>query len=97
MCGILGMIGETSREEFTEALSLMNHRGPDGRGEFHSDNFHLGHLRLSILDLSDLASQPMFSSDKRYCIIFNGEIYNFLQIKEQLISFGYYFESSGDT
>ena len=81
MCGILGLIGETSAEEFSEALSLMSHRGPDGSGEFHHENFHLGHLRLSILDLSDLASQPMLSKDGRYCIIFNGEIYNFQDLQ----------------
>ena len=56
MCGILGLIGEIDRGGFSEALSLMSHRGPDGRGEFHRENFHLGHLRLSILDLTDLAS-----------------------------------------
>jgi asparagine synthase (glutamine-hydrolysing) len=75
------------------------HRGPDGDGLWLSENkkMGLGHRRLSIIDLSDAASQPMISPDGRFAIVLNGEIYNYIELKNQLVSTGYTFRSSSDT
>jgi len=88
MCGISGVFSSTiidrsSVESMTMALA---HRGPDAHGVYldPTQTMALGHTRLSIIDLSARANQPFFSSDGRYVIVFNGEIYNFQQIKEQL-------------
>ena len=73
-----------------------HHRGPDGTGIFLDEKISLGHNRLSILDLSDAASQPMASNDGRFVIIFNGEIYNFKELKKELKDF-YQFKTNSDT
>ncbi|MFH1918722.1 MAG: asparagine synthase (glutamine-hydrolyzing) [Planctomycetota bacterium] len=75
------------------------HRGPDGCGVFEdaSAEVSLGHVRLAILDLSDQATQPMHSADGRYVLVFNGEIYNFLELRESLATKGHTFSSTGDT
>lgn len=87
MCGILGYISKTEIEQsnFKEANNSIQHRGPDAQGFFYNDNKTLAfaHRRLSIIDLSAAANQPFTSSCGRYIIIFNGEIYNFHQIKNQ--------------
>ena len=98
MCGILGTIPATDENIFRIALEKLKHRGPDGFGIVNiGNNITLGHRRLAIIDLSDSASQPMFDVSKRFCIVFNGEIYNFLEIKEELEKKGYKFRSSSDT
>ena len=79
MCGILGIIGKVDEANFRHALDLMHHRGPDDSGVFHKGNFHMGFKRLSIIDLSREANQPMFCEDGRFGILFNGEIYNFVK------------------
>jgi asparagine synthase (glutamine-hydrolysing) len=71
------------------------HRGPDGMGVFVGDGVTLGHARLSVLDLSAAASQPMHSADGRYVIAFNGEVYNFGELKAELPEYG--FKTTGDT
>jgi asparagine synthase (glutamine-hydrolysing) len=78
---------------------LQQHRGPDGRGVYEDPERHvsLGHVRLSILDLSDSASQPMTTADGGDVIVFNGEIYNFQSLRERLQGLGHRFSSSGDT
>lgn len=73
----------------------ISHRGPDGEGFYFDQSLSLGHRRLSIIDLSEKANQPMIYKD--YIIIFNGEIYNFQKIKQQLIQNGHNFESDSDT
>lgn len=75
------------------------HRGPDGEGQWISDNglVGLGHRRLSILDLSEAGAQPMHYANGRYTITFNGEIYNYLELKSQLLQKGYSFHSDSDT
>ncbi len=86
MCGILGYVSgkvHLNEAEFRNALSRMNHRGPDAEGIFHHNETFLGHKRLSIIDLSESANQPMSSSDGRYIIVFNGEIYNYLELAKQ--------------
>lgn len=100
MCGIFGYIGDTrlvSRSKINACLDSIAHRGPDGHGIKYLDNAILGHRRLSIIDLSSKAHQPMTYSNKRYWITFNGEIYNYLELKESLIKKGYEFISNSDT
>ena len=79
--------------------AVQKHRGPDGQGVYESldEQVALGHVRLSILDLSDAAGQPMRSPCDRYILSYNGEIYNFPALKQQLESEGIRFRSSGDT
>ena len=85
MCGILGFCeGRAPRKDIDTLASLLAHRGPDARGVFAENNTTLAHLRLSILDLSDDANQPMFSHCKRYVMVYNGEVYNFREIQTRL-------------
>ena len=102
MCGILGRISLTEKidaSSMKRALDLMIHRGPDAAGVWmnHSENIWFGHRRLSILDLSELGTQPMVSFDGKLVIVFNGEIYNFKSIKDELRKKGYEFRSESDT
>jgi asparagine synthase (glutamine-hydrolysing) len=102
MCGILGQISisknfDLNQEIFIDALNLQKHRGPDDSGIVIDANFIFGHRRLSIIDLDDHAKQPMQVLNKLVTIIFNGEIYNFQEIKHDLIDKGYKFITSGDT
>lgn len=98
MCGILGTIPKTEKNFFKQALDRLKHRGPDDYGiESIKNDITLGHRRLSIVDLSSHGHQPMADHTKRYDIIFNGEIYNFLEIKKLLIQKGYIFHSNSDT
>jgi asparagine synthase (glutamine-hydrolysing) len=85
MCGIFGYYGtKLDKNRFEGALTSIVHRGPDDSGVAYFDNCALGHKRLSIIDLSPAGHQPMFNSDKTVVLTFNGEIYNFLEIRKQL-------------
>jgi asparagine synthase (glutamine-hydrolysing) len=95
MCGIIGGIGLKNWDE-TKILNYISHRGPDSKGSYKNDKIFLGHTRLSIQDLSKNGNQPMFSEDGRYVIIFNGEIYNHIEIREQFKN-EFNFKSTGDT
>lgn len=95
MCGIVGGIGFKTWET-DKILSNISHRGPDSQGSFNEDAVFLGHTRLSIQDLSENGNQPMFSTDYRYVIIFNGEIYNHLEIRAKFQN-DFVFRSTGDT
>ena len=100
MCGILGVVGSTCRVEksgFETALDLLAHRGPDDRGSLFYDEVSLGHRRLSIIDLSKAGHQPMIDADSGLVIVFNGEIYNYLELKEKLVSKGHRFVTQTDT
>jgi asparagine synthase (glutamine-hydrolysing) len=104
MCGIAGILSlESDSGSLIRRVELMQtslqHRGPDDAGVFVSQNrqIALAHTRLSILDLSSAGHQPMSTSDGRYWITFNGEIYNFLQLQKQLIVEGEQFNSHTDT
>lgn len=97
MCGILGTYGNFSKNKFINSINLQSHRGPDGSGFIQYDKFKLGHRRLSIIDISEKSSQPMISSNDRFIIIYNGEIYNFQEIRQELIKQGIKFKSKGDT
>lgn len=94
MCSINGFTWRD--EELARRMNkVTSHRGPDGTGVFASDSITLGHNRLSILDLSRAGAQPMKSSDGRFVISFNGEIYNYRELKRELSS--YPFKSESDT
>lgn len=97
MCGLAGFIGEGNELDLKNMIETLTHRGPDDRGLFFENEIALAHARLSILDLSPAGHQPMFSSDKKIVTIFNGEIYNFLEIREDLKSRGHKFKSDSDT
>ena len=88
MCAIAGICTKNgkavSRATIQKMIDAQAHRGPDGEGIFIEDNVGLGHRRLSIIDLSDLGRQPMTSSDGRYVLTFNGELYNYLELKKEL-------------
>jgi asparagine synthase (glutamine-hydrolysing) len=88
MCGILGINNHNSQLNYRtfadQMLTQLNHRGPDANGIYHDENIILGHTRLSILDLSDAANQPMHSRNSRYVMVYNGEVYNFREIQEEL-------------
>jgi len=103
MCGITGFSlpteSSSSSHWLDASVSCLNHRGPDDSGKFYSNNasIGLGHTRLSILDLSTQGHQPMMSSCKNYALIFNGEIYNYIELRSYLRSLGYSFSSDSDT
>ena len=80
-----------------KATDAISHRGPDGEGHWIEDNIGIGHRRLSIIDLSDLASQPMVSKDQRYVLSYNGEIYNFKELRNELKNNNVIFHSESDT
>lgn len=96
MCGIIGAIGVVEESAKRDALENIIHRGPNSTGIYSKETLFLGHTRLSIQDLSEKANQPMFSDDKRHVIIFNGEIYNHLEIRRELLT-NRDFKSTGDT
>jgi asparagine synthase (glutamine-hydrolysing) len=106
MCGISGTVSTATEIQsiqniLLKAQGIQQHRGPDSQGiecfNINQWTVGLGHQRLSILDLTDDAKQPMFSSSGNSWIVFNGEIYNYLEIREQLKSQGYSFRTSSDT
>lgn len=95
MCAINGF-NFSDKELLVQMNTATSHRGPDGTGVFLDKDISLGHNRLSIIDLSENALQPMKSNDENLIIVFNGEIYNFLELKEELKSF-YDFKTKSDT
>jgi asparagine synthase (glutamine-hydrolysing) len=103
MCGIVGFrsLGnfKALREFLPEATSCLTHRGPDDSGLFFDESYGvgLGHRRLSVIDLSDAGRQPMSSEDETVHIVYNGEVYNFREIRETLEKIGHGFKSSTDT
>lgn len=104
MCGILACINYNTNEKtnnIDEATSFLKKRGPDFTGKFqfqlYNSNITLVHTRLSIIDLSEAANQPFKSVDGKWSIVFNGEIYNYQELRKELIVFGYKFVSNSDT
>lgn len=89
MCGITGFIGNSnfiSKEELIGMTDVISRRGPDAAGYFYQNSIALGHRRLSIIDLSDSANQPMESSCGKFVMVYNGEVYNFKEIALEIIS-----------
>ena len=100
MCGIAGIINKDTSRFVTDDLKIMmnrmKHRGPDDEGIYTDNNVGLGFVRLSIIDLTSAGHQPMYSNDKRYVIIYNGEVYNYIELKNKLKE-KYNFISETDT
>ena len=101
MCGILGIYNLDGKAVDSDLLNLMGqkiaHRGPDGEGQFVQDSIGLLHKRLAILDPSEKGKQPMASKDGQWIVVFNGCIYNFKELRQQLIEKGHQFDSETDT
>ena len=101
MCGIAGVFNlsgdSVSRETLKSMVKSIAHRGPDGEGLYVSGNVGLGHRRLAILDVSDNGAQPMTSKDLKWTVVFNGCIYNFQELRQELRSKGHQFVSQTDT
>lgn len=102
MCGISGIWLSNKKVEHAEIINFNNaieHRGPDGHDVYLGDGeqLALGHRRLSIIDLSDMGKQPMTDTSERYVITYNGEIFNYVELKEELRSKGHSFRSRTDT
>ncbi|MCP4710952.1 MAG: asparagine synthetase B, partial [Planctomycetes bacterium] len=102
MCGICGIYYlDQNRlvdpQQLNKMTQILHHRGPDDEGFYIKNNIGLGHKRLSIIDLSAAGHQPMPNEDERYWIVFNGEIYNYLELRQRLIARGHVFRSHTDT
>src|SRR5215813_1902986 len=105
MCGLAGIFGSLGAARTREALEGMlraqSHRGPDATGAWYNTvqgiNIGLGFSRLKILDMSDAANQPMISADRRFVLVYNGELYNYLELRGELASAGAVFRTHGDT
>ncbi|MEK7497295.1 MAG: asparagine synthase (glutamine-hydrolyzing) [Patescibacteria group bacterium] len=96
MCGIVGYVGDVSREKIAKMLQVTNHRGPDDNGVFIRGNVGLGNNRLAVIDLTPKGHQPMFDDKKSVCIVYNGEIYNFKEVRRELEK-EFKFKSNSDT
>ena len=101
MCGFIGIFGNFNNssniKNIDKSLDYIKHRGPDDRSTYFDKNISLGFQRLSIQDLSKNGNQPMTDISKRYVIVFNGEIYNFVYLRKLLLEKNYKFKSKTDT
>src|SRR3954447_6810200 len=101
MCGIAGLINLDGEPVSPAVLQRMTdsiaHRGPDGEGHWIDGPVGIGHRRLSIIDLTPAGHQPMASADHRYLLSYNGEIYNFRELRTELEARGYWFRSQTDS
>lgn len=101
MCGIAGLVnldgGPVSSVILKKMTDAIAHRGPDGEGHWVEGNVGLGHRRLAIIDLSPAGHQPMVTADHRYVLTYNGEIYNYREIRTELEALGYWFRSQTDS
>ncbi|MBR4808512.1 MAG: asparagine synthetase B, partial [Lachnospiraceae bacterium] len=98
MCGICGFIGKTDNKEevLGRMMDKIKHRGPDSEGKFFADDVAIGFRRLSIIDL-DNGSQPMKNEDGSIVLTMNGEIYNYRELRSELIARGHTFANNSDT
>src|ERR1044071_8218086 len=101
MCGIAGILHFDTERPVDETIlhrmtNVLSHRGPDGEGFHVARNVGLGHRRLAIIDLST-GDQPMFSRDRSLVTVFNGEIYNYVELREELKALGHSFTTQSDT
>ncbi len=101
MCGILGRVNfkgdEVSIRDLADAASIIGHRGPDGSGQWSEGGCGLAHRRLSVIDLSKHGNQPMLSTNERYLCVFNGEIYNFQELRDELNNYSIQWRGASDT
>jgi len=98
MCGIAGLLGPTAHTEplIGPMLTAIEHRGPDDFGIWAGDTCAIGMRRLSIIDIAG-GHQPMWSADRRFAIVYNGELYNYRELREELSSAGHVFATDSDT
>jgi asparagine synthase (glutamine-hydrolysing) len=98
MCGICGYVGtDVANTPIQRMVETLNHRGPDSSGVWEDLGVAIGHTRLAIIDLSDGGNQPMASDEGRYTLVFNGEIYNYRELRRELETQGEHFRSASDT
>lgn len=101
MCGISGIFNfdgaPVKEQELFDMNEAIRHRGPDGNGQFVEGNVGIASNRLAILDLREIANMPLYDKEGRYVIVFNGEIYNYIEVREELIKKGHVFQTGGDT
>lgn len=102
MCGIFGVVNNLSGQsppldKLEQSLKLLGHRGPDSSGTYSSKGIGFAHTRLALVDLDSRSDQPFWDKSNRYCLVYNGEIYNFKQLRADLESKGVSFKTSGDT
>ncbi len=98
MCGIAGFLGNGTEDNLWKMIKAINYRGPDYQGISLTENLGFAHARLSIIDTDSRSHQPFFNLEKTLAIVFNGEIYNFLEIKNELLKTNKYtFRTSSDT
>ena len=99
MCGIIGFSGRIDNAEavLSEMMEKIRHRGPDAGGKYLNGEIALGHRRLSINDITEQGDQPIFNEDRSMVLVFNGEIYNYKEIREQLLAAGHTFRTETDS
>lgn len=99
MCGIVGFTNKinNSNKVIVDMMDKIRHRGPDAEGSYIDSDIVLGHRRLSIIDVSSSGDQPIFNEDGSLVIVFNGEIYNYREIRQKLINSGHIFKTNTDT
>lgn len=99
MCGIVGFTGHTENAKavLEEMMERIRHRGPDAGGSYLEDGIALGHRRLSIIDITEQGDQPIFNEDRSMVLIFNGEIYNYQEIRKELLAAGHTFKTETDS
>ena len=99
MCGICGVYSKdgVDSNDTKKMVKILAHRGPDGHGIYTTKNISLGHTRLAIIDLSNKGKQPMISDNGEAVISYNGEVYNYLELRVELEKLGYKFHSDTDT
>lgn len=101
MCGISGIFNFNGAKVDDSQLNEMNritrHRGPDGQGIFAEDNVGLGSNRLAIIDLREISNMPLYDTENRYVIVFNGEIFNYIEVRDELLKKGHKFNTDSDT
>ena len=101
MCGISGIFNTDKKPVHASQIesmnNLINHRGPDGHGVYIDGNLGIGSTRLAIIDLREIANQPMTDTDGRYVIVYNGEIFNYVELRNELLKKGYRFNNNSDT
>jgi len=102
MCGIIGIInfdgkGNINKKAFNNLTKSIKYSGPDDSGILHQKQFSFGHRRLNIIDLSKKGKQPMWDWEKKVVITYNGEIFNFQEIKKELVRLGHKFNNRTDT
>ena len=99
MCGIVGFTNSITNADdvLGKMMDRIKHRGPDSEGKYIDENIALGHRRLSIIDVRSSGDQPIFNEDSSLVIVFNGEIYNYKDIRQELVDAGHTFKTNTDT